>query len=266
MNDGRPADAPPLPDLPVPAAHPVAPPALPLSVVGDVHLGPHDPAQTERFAAWLAARAAAGGTLVILGDLFDAWVGAPQAREPVPRRVLEALAAVARAGMHLVFMAGNRDFLFRSPAGLPMETWPDPSVTTLGGRRVLFTHGDLLCTADRGYLVLRRALRDWRGRSLSFLLPYRVKRRLAGGLRGQSRRAATGKAMGAMGIDYGEALRWMRAHGAAVLVAGHVHTGVHHRHPGPPEREILVLRDWQRGGGIVTFDGTRFALEAPQLP
>nr|MDJ0520670.1 hypothetical protein [Planctomycetota bacterium] len=70
-----------------------------------------------------------------------------------------------------------------------------------------------------------------------------------------SKRATRKKPAAAMGIDYGEALRWLDAYGADAMVGGHVHTGVHHRHAGPPEREILVLKDWEHGGSVITWDG-----------
>ena len=52
-------------------------------------------------------------------------------------------------------------------------------------------------------------------------------------------------------------------HDAQAIVAGHVHTGVHHRHAGPPEREILVLKDWERGGSVITFDGETLGQRKP---
>ena len=37
---------------------------------------------------------------------------------------------------------------------------PDPVVAELHGRRILLTHGDLLCTADHAYQELRSTVRD----------------------------------------------------------------------------------------------------------
>jgi UDP-2,3-diacylglucosamine pyrophosphatase LpxH len=52
----------------------------------------------------------------------------------------------------------------------------------------------------------------------------------------------------------------MEAAGADVLVAGHVHTGVHHRLRGDRPRDVLVLKDWSRAPSAVRFDGTRISL------
>ena len=89
------------------------PPMDPTVVVaGDVHLSPDDPAGAARFEAWLGSLEGRCATLVLLGDVFDWWVGRRQAREPFPRRVLDRLAALARAGTRLAFLAGNRDYAF----------------------------------------------------------------------------------------------------------------------------------------------------------
>jgi UDP-2,3-diacylglucosamine hydrolase len=251
---------------PIPRALHVEPPALPLRVVGDVHLCAEQPEVVDHFVGYLASLEGTGGSLVILGDLFDLWAGRAQQADAVPRRVLAALRALAAAGTSLSFLPGNRDFAFHGADHLPIDIWPDPVRTRYGERGVLFTHGDQLCTSDHAYLALRRFIYGPMGRGLDLLLPYAAKRRIGQGTRDVSRRATRVKAGRTMDIDYGEALRWMAYHDADVLVAGHVHTGVHHRHRGPPEREVLVLKDWERGGSVIRFDGERFALERPAAP
>lgn len=247
----------------IPRALDVEPPALPLRVVGDVHLCAEQPRVVEQFLAYVASLEGTGGSLVMLGDLFDLWAGRRQQGDAVPRRVLEALRALAAAGTRLSFLPGNRDFEFDGADGLPIDLWPDPVRTRYGERVVLFTHGDQLCTSDLAYLALRRFIYSPYARILDALLPYGTKRWMGEAARDISRRATRVKARRTMDIDYGEALRWMAHYDADVLVAGHVHTGVHHRHLGPPAREILVLKDWDRGGSVIRFEGQRFALERP---
>ncbi|MDA1196273.1 MAG: UDP-2,3-diacylglucosamine diphosphatase [Planctomycetota bacterium] len=245
---------------PIPPARDVPTPALPLAVVGDVHVCVEEPDVLARFVTWLEGRVGLGGTLVLLGDIFEVWVNAMQQHDAVPARVLSALRALANAGTELVFMQGNRDLAFRGADDLALTLWPDPVRTKLGSRTVLLTHGDQLCTADYGYQRLRRMLHGPIGAFLQHGLPYRAQRWLGAGARGLSMRETGRKPRADMGIDYGEALRWMDRHDANTIVAGHVHTGVHHRHP--DGREVLVLKDWQAGGSVITFDGERLVLEA----
>lgn len=244
----------------IPPVHDLPPMEGPVTVVGDVHLSERDPALERRFLRWLEAQGAQGGTLVLLGDVFDAWAGPGQEREPRHATLAAVLGRLAGAGVRLCFQAGNRDFLFRGLPGVPMEIWPDVVRTTWGGRRVLLTHGDLLVSQDRAYLRLRRFLRWGPTLAVTRMLPYRVRAGLARGLRRASRHAVREKPRRWLDIDYGLARRWLEQAGCDVLVAGHVHTGVHHRLGGSPAREVLVLRDWDHEGGVVRFDGTRVAL------
>jgi UDP-2,3-diacylglucosamine hydrolase len=174
--------------------------------------------------------------------------------------VLQALRRLAERGVRLCFQPGNRDFLLESLPGVPLTRWPDVVRTTWGGRRVLLTHGDLLVSGDAGYLRLRRVLRARGTLALLRALPYRARAGLARALRRASLRALRVKPPRQVDIDYGLARRWLEAADADLLVAGHVHTGVHHRLPGARPREVLVLRDWDREGGVVRFDGHGVAL------
>lgn len=244
----------------LPRVHDLPPMAAPVTVVGDVHLSERDPALERRFLAWLEAQGSRGGTLVLLGDVFDAWAGPGQEREPRHAALAAVLARLAGAGVRLCFQPGNRDFLFRGLPGVSLELWPDVVRTTWGGRRVLLTHGDLLVSADRSYLRLRRFLRWGPTLAVARRLPYALRSGLARGLRRASRQAVKAKPRRWLDIDYGLARRWLEQSGCEVLVAGHVHTGVHHRLPGTPAREVLVLRDWDHEGGVVRFDGQRVAL------
>lgn len=235
----------------------------PVVVVGDVHLSPEHADVADRFEAWLASLAGRCAHLVLLGDVFEGWVSRRQTREPFVRRVLDRLGALAASGTKLAFQGGNRDFAFDGAPGLALDVWPDVVRTRWGSRTVLLTHGDLLCSADGRYQRMRRLLRSPVVDGLRAALPYAAATYLARGLRGLSEREVARKPYAAMGIDYALARGWLDAHGADVLVAGHVHTGVHHRLPGPAAREVLVLKDWDAGGGVVVWDGATLSLRPP---
>lgn len=235
--------------------------APPVTVVGDVHASAAHPEVEQRFLAFLRGLEGRGGTVVLLGDVFDWWVGRGQQREPASAPVLDALRRLAATGVMLCFQAGNRDFAFDGADGLAVTLWPDVVRTTWGARRVLLTHGDLLVSGDTGYLALRRVLRSrlftWGRRRL---VPYPLLARIARGLRRTSTRSLRGKDRRLLDIDYALARAWLEQADADVLVAGHVHTGVHHRLPGARVRDVLVLKDWDRRGGIVRWDGRSVAL------
>jgi len=235
----------------------------PVLVAGDVHLAEDDPEGVERFLRWLDGLRGRARGLVLLGDLFDFWASAKQAGEPLGRRVLASLRALSDAGTRLAFVAGNRDYAFAGGDGLPLEIWPDVVRARWGSRTVLLTHGDLLCTADARYQAMRRVLRSAPARAALAALPHRAASYVARGLRDVSRRETRRKPYASMGLDYGCARAWLDEAGADALVAGHVHTGVHHRLPGEPRKDVYVLKDWEAGGGVVRFDGETIALVPP---
>ena len=245
----------------VPRIHDVAPMSAPVTVVGDVHLTPTDPEVAEQFLVFLNEMESVGGHLVLLGDVFDWWVGGRQVNEPFEKDILDALRAVSAAGVTLAFQAGNRDYPFAGAPGLSIDIWPDVVRTNWGDRKVVLSHGDLLCTADRSYLRMRRFLRSRPAMAGVRLLPYGAATTCAEGLRNISRRAVPRKPKKHLGIDYGEAARWLEAYEADVLVLGHVHTGVHHRIDGARPGEVLVLSDWHAAPNAIRFDGDRIALE-----
>jgi UDP-2,3-diacylglucosamine hydrolase len=232
-------------------------------VAGDVHLSPEHPEVAARFETWLGHLPGRCSTLVLLGDVFDYWVGRRQARDPFSSRVLAALGGLVGSGTRLAFLAGNRDYAFDGADGLEVAIWPDVVRTRWGSRVVLLTHGDLLCSADHRYQRMRRLLRSRPARATLAVLPHAGATWLARGLRDLSEREVRRKPYVTMGIDYGLARAWLDGYGADVLVAGHVHTGVHHRLAGERDRDVLVLKDWDAGGGVVRWDGPTLSLVPP---
>lgn len=232
-------------------------------VVGDVHLSPEHEDAASRFEAFLDALAPTVKTLVLLGDIFDYWVGRTQAADPFAARFLRALHRVTERGTKLAFLAGNRDYAFDGADGLAIDIWPDVVRTRWGTRTVVLTHGDLLCSADLRYQRMRRLLRSRGARATLASLPNAAATYLARGLRDLSEREVRRKPYASMGLDYGLASQWLEAYGADVIVAGHVHTGVHHRIGGAIARDVLVLKDWERGGGVVVWDGASIRLTPP---
>ena len=250
-----PGRLPPVEDVP-----PMDPPVV---VAGDVHLTPEHPEVAAHFLAFLEGLRGRAATLVLIGDVFDWWVGRRQATEPFAARIVEGLRTLAASGTRLVFQGGNRDYAFDGAPGLEIATWPDVVRTRWGTRTVVVTHGDLLCSADVRYQRMRRLLRSRAGRGALAALPHACATYLARGLRDLSEREVRRKPYASMGIDYGLARAWLDGYGADVLVAGHVHTGVHHRLPGTPDRDVVVLKDWEAGGGVVTWDGRALELARP---
>ncbi len=199
-------------------------------VIADLHLDVSSRAGTRGFVGWLD-RLRDVPRLVILGDLFDVWVGPAQARLEGAPFVLDALRALVRRGTAVELVPGNRDFLLdasfevRTGARLHPEGFVGLALDAdaRDDQRILFVHGDTLCTRDRGYQRLRRVLRSKAVRWLAPRVPLAIGTRVARRLRRASVRAVAQKLPDEKSIQIPAVVA--AAHGArcSTLVCGHAH-------------------------------------------
>jgi UDP-2,3-diacylglucosamine hydrolase len=230
-------------DRPLPAFFELAAPPSwrAVDLISDLHLCEATPRTFDAFAAHLLGTSA--DAVIILGDLFEVWVGDDMASRGFERRCVELMAQAA-SHRQLAFMVGNRDFLagtdlLRHSGAMGL---PDPTVLSLWGQRVLLSHGDALCLSDAPYQAFRREVRSpaWQAAFLARPLTERLK--IAAEIRtaSQGRRQFDGASEA--DVDPGEAVRWMHAMGTQELVHGHTHR------PGSntlaPGFKRHVLSDW----------------------
>ena len=224
--------------------------------VSDLHLDGSAPRAIDAFVAFLEGEARRSAGLFILGDLFEAWIGDDD-DDPARARVCDALKALTAAGIPCRVQHGNRDFLLG--AGFAARTGctllPDPFHCTLGGRQVVLSHGDLLCTRDLAYQRFRRIV-GRRGIQRAWLaLPLAARRRLASGLRRQSRAHTRRMAADIMDVTPDAVAGLLRERDADVLVHGHTHRpGVHALQVDGRARQRIVLGDWYDQGSVLVLD------------
>jgi UDP-2,3-diacylglucosamine hydrolase len=195
-------------------------------LVGDLHLNVSRSGGTHGdFARWTQSLAGVP-RLIVLGDLFDAWVGPAHLGVESARAVVASLRALTARGVALDVIPGNRDFLlderFEAESGARLR--PLGLVGLLGGgRRLLCVHGDELCTRDLGYQRLKRVVRSRAFSAWARGLPRPVAHWIAGSMRAASRRALVRKPP----LDkqqQPEAVEELaRRHDCAGLVCGHAH-------------------------------------------
>jgi len=242
----------------------------------DMHLGDHDPAGAALFLGQLAAHVGKATHLFLLGDLFEAWVGDDQP-DAAAGALIEELARLSAAGVQVLVMRGNRDFLLDMPfpADASQEATSqavvtsfqvrtgatmleDPCTIRVFGEPVLLAHGDALCTDDQDYQRARALARSsaWQAAFLRRALPDRLV--IARQLRDQSRRAQATRLMS--DVDPGDVNAAavdaaLRTAGARTLIHGHTHRPAHHRWLLDGASACRwVLPDWhagvQAGGGV----------------
>jgi len=231
----QPTDAP-FPEWVAPAAwHTV-------DCISDLHLQADDAATFEVWRGYLETSPA--DAIVILGDLFEVWVGDDAARQPGFEAHCAELLHAAAQRRPLFFMHGNRDFLlgadFAAQAGLTLLH--DPTVLCFQQRRWLLSHGDALCLDDTDYQHFRAQVRTPAWQQAVLAKPLDERRALARSARAQSQERQRDPNMTWADVDHAAARTWL-AHGRAdTLIHGHTHRpGTHDLGDGLTR---IVLSDW----------------------
>jgi UDP-2,3-diacylglucosamine hydrolase len=216
-------------------------------VTGDVHLAPDDSQRATFFLAFLKEAQRSADRLVLLGDLFDYWIGPRHGRACAYRQVIEALEEAASTGFPLDFVAGNRDFLGPGELrALGLRVHGDAVVFDRDGKRTVVTHGDLLVEGDLSYKRYRWWVRSWWFHFTYRLVPVWVRLWVAGLLRGASERKLTKLEPYAFPIDLARSQEWQTRHKAKELLMGHLHRDETHEHG---ECTTRMLPPWGPGQG-----------------
>lgn len=213
-----------------------------IDFLSDLHLAEDTPRTFEAWSHHL--RHTPADAVVILGDLFEAWIGDDARHTGFEARCADVLKAAARR-CSVSFMAGNRDFLVGSDMlqACGIVALADPTVLVAFGQRVLLSHGDQFCVDDHAYQRWRATVQQpaWQRQALAHPLAERrsLARRMREASRAHQQDVSAGRAFDA---DRTMALAWMGAANASVLVHGHTHR------PGSdelaPGRVRHVLSDW----------------------
>lgn len=194
-----------------------------IDFISDLHLHEDLPRTTEALADYLAHTPA--DAVLMLGDIFEAWVGDDMRSQPYEASCTHTLAA-AGARLHLGMMVGNRDFLLGKNmlAACNAHRLADPTVLKAFGQTMLLIHGDELCLTDTDYLRFRQQVRNpaWQSAFLAHPLEARLTQarqmRAASEMKQQKQAPETWA-----DVDEPCAAQWLHAAGANTLIHGHTH-------------------------------------------
>ncbi len=214
-----------------------------VDVISDLHLQATEIATFEAWRAFMARTRA--DAVLILGDLFEVWVGDDAvATDPFLQLCGEVLTRASQQ-RPVCFMPGNRDFLvgpvFLGQCGVQALT--DPTVLVWGAQRTVLTHGDALCLEDEAYQRFRLLARDpaWQAAFLSRPLPERLA--LAQSMREESK--AHNQSMAHFAdADLAMTQAWLQSAQCAHMVHGHTHQPADHGVGLPSAGLRQVLSDW----------------------
>lgn len=141
--------------------------------LADAHLLNPATGNYRRLLAFLAGQRGQIRHLVMLGDIFDFWLGYRHTVFAPFVPLLEELRRQREAGTELVFVEGNHDFHMGPffSEFLECRILPDGGELLLDDRRVFIAHGDLINPNDKAYRMLRKVLRCRLSRTLLPLVP-----------------------------------------------------------------------------------------------
>jgi UDP-2,3-diacylglucosamine hydrolase len=126
------------------------------AVFADCHVGRRVGDEEPFLEALEAARRRGATSITLLGDIFHFFIAHPKFETPAIARFLEVVRGLARAGIPVTYVEGNRDFFLRgSYVESAFRQVCDEERFEAGGRRFLATHGDLLNEKDRPYRFWR---------------------------------------------------------------------------------------------------------------
>ncbi|MCF8190214.1 MAG: UDP-2,3-diacylglucosamine diphosphatase [Polynucleobacter sp.] len=223
-------------------------------LISDLHLTPSMPLTAQRFFDFCEKDAPKVEAVLILGDLFEYWVGDDAAlHSPFHQEVKNALATLSTK-VKTYYLHGNRDFLvgkhFLSKTG--MTLLPDPSKIHIAGSEYVLCHGDSLCTADIGYQVFRSWVRKPWIQKLFLRMPLHWRRSIANHLRSNSsvqyQRSMQFSVEGAQAktnVTLTACAAVLKDQAGNQLIHGHTHRPKHHQeHLQDQEWQRWVLSDW----------------------
>ncbi|MFK5955540.1 MAG: UDP-2,3-diacylglucosamine diphosphatase [Planctomycetota bacterium] len=217
-----------------------------IAVFTDLHLEPSAYEEIYAFATSLIPLVGRCDALVILGDLFESYLGRESIVHPTFAPLHQAFEALRRSGCDIYLLRGNRDVLLNRSDGHHIGfTVADSLLCTTVPGKLLLTHGDAFCLGDLPYQRLRRMLRRTGMRPFLRALPLFVRRRLSKRLRNYSVQEVARKPLDSMMLTLPKVDEVMAQEGVQHAWIGHLHAAATHELG--QNRVLEVLPAWEPG-------------------
>ena len=216
--------------------------------IADLHLSPQKPELSLLFSKFLNSPIAQQSSfLLILGDLFDFWIGDDSAH--FFQADCDALRQYALQ-KPVYLQHGNRDFLIGSAfeKSVNIHLIADPCILTISQQRILLTHGDSSCTLDVEYQQARTQLRDPLFQQQFLSLPLDERLQTAHFLREQSSENNKNKALALQNPVSDDIAQMAMSYNAHCILHGHTHCPQQIHYGNIP---ASILGDWGDQGAVI---------------
>ena len=233
----------------------------------DVHLSANTGKISTAFINWLKESClekikANPEWLLILGDLFDAWIGDDILEANTPEyldRLVDILKEIKQSGVKVGIMHGNRDFLIGEDFCKKTHAMLLPQEIVLSHNQsksnYLLMHGDQLCTDDKEHQDFRKMVLSAQWKEIFLKKDISNRLLIASEMRKESTYAKSRKRQEIMDVSVSEVEKQLDYANASIIIHGHTHR------PGsyelPSGRKRVVLPDWRifknklSGGGLL---------------
>ena len=224
--------------------------------ISDLHLSKEDENLNKQFDKFIQDIAPDYQYVYILGDFFNTWVGDDNL-DKWSRSVALKLASLAKKGIKIKLMHGNRDFLlgddFCKLANC--ELISDPYLLKIEQMNILLSHGDDLCTLDKQHQRFRKLTRSNWFKKLFLKTPLRLRLWLANKVRRNSQK--TQKAPKVVDVVRDSVTRRMLSYGVKTMIHGHTHKPqIQYYTDNNTLLLRIVLSDWDDNTRYLCYDLT----------
>ena len=230
----------------------LTPKPLSILIISDLHLAPEYPEINALFDMFLKKIAPSTEQLYILGDLFNYYLG-DDAISDFQKTTAEKLKNLSLThDIKIKILPGNRDvflgqkFCELAHGALLPEVFTEdftPPDSNHHSFKILYCHGDQLCTSDKKYQYYRKLIHLPWVRNLFLSLPIKFREKIALNIRKSSRRKFE-KAQTYVDVEFNTAQEFAKKYEAKILIHGHTHHWVDQPEP-PYLKRRIVNTDWK---------------------
>lgn len=228
--------------------------------LADTHLLDPEDDRYKRLLTFLELQCGSLRSLVMLGDIFEFWLGYRHTVFAAYVPLLDILRRLQASGTELVFVEGNHDFHLGPyfSETLNCRILPDGGELERDGRRIFIAHGDLVNPRDTGYRCLRRVLRHPLTRCLLKWVPPDLAWGVARWASAKSACRNGGRDRHSLPRE--DLIAYARRYftkGFDTVVTGHFHVPLLHRENG---NTLIALGDWTNQPSYLFLEKGEFTL------
>lgn len=194
--------------------------------VSDVHLTEPDSERYQKFLQFLNLLSKkAVKRLVLLGDIFDLWVGRHQYFVSKHQELIQVLESLQAKGIEIHYFEGNHDLYLKDFFGksLGFKIHANFYEVSWDGLKIRMEHGDLANPEDRGYLFLRSFLRNAFTKNIIRNLPGKIVNKIGESASHKSRDYTDHMDVDSKNVVRDYATRLSGKSDFEVLITGHTH-------------------------------------------